>query len=226
MPLTQPPTPPAPPIAAGPEAPRSQPSAIDVGTGVPIVVPRPVTQAEVDALKEKRSELSRQLNSASERRKEVVRDLGRASDESKAGLQKRLDVLDERIVQLERDIAANGQALASAPGDLALGERTAPQVRFGPFSSGQLTAISIVGTLTVLMPLALAVARALLVRARQPRITPEMLDATRRMERMEQAIDTVAIEVERISEGQRFVTQLMAGTQKAHVMAGAPPQQD
>ncbi|WP_353266324.1 hypothetical protein [Gemmatimonas sp.] len=177
------------------------------------MVPRPVTQAEVDALKEKRSELSRQLSSASDRRKDVVRDLGRASDESKAGLQKRLDVLDERIVQLERDIAANGQALASAPGDLALGERTAPQARFGPFSSGQLTAISIVGTLTVLMPLALAVARALMVRARQPRITPEFLEATRRMESMEQAIDTVEIEVERISECQRFVTQLMAWKQ-------------
>lgn len=182
------------------------------------MVPRPVTQAEVDALKEKRSELSRQLTSASDRRKDVVRDLGRASDESKAGLQKRLDVLDERIVQLERDIAANGKALASAPGDLALGERTAPQVRFGPFSSGQLTAISIVGTLAVLMPLALAASRAMLLRARQPRMTPEMLEATRRMERMEQAIDTVAIEVERISEGQRFVTQLMAGKQKEPVM--------
>jgi len=40
-----------------------------------------------------------------------------------------------------------------------------------------------------------------------------MLEATRRMERMEQAIDAVAVEVERISEGQRFVTQLMAKSQ-------------
>jgi hypothetical protein len=35
---------------------------------------------------------------------------------------------------------------------------------------------------------------------------------------MEQAIDTVAIEVERISEGQRFVTQLMAGKQAEPMM--------
>jgi hypothetical protein len=31
-----------------------------------------------------------------------------------------------------------------------------------------------------------------------------------RLERIEQAVDTIAIEVERISEGQRFVTRLMA----------------
>jgi hypothetical protein len=31
-----------------------------------------------------------------------------------------------------------------------------------------------------------------------------------RLERMEQAIDSVAIEVERISEGQRFTTKLLS----------------
>jgi hypothetical protein len=35
-------------------------------------------------------------------------------------------------------------------------------------------------------------------------------DLTPRLDRMEQAIEAVAIEVERISEGQRFVTRLMA----------------
>lgn len=35
-------------------------------------------------------------------------------------------------------------------------------------------------------------------------------EATERLERMEQAIDAVAIEVERISEGQRFVTKILA----------------
>ncbi|MGI9078147.1 MAG: hypothetical protein ACR2G6_12600 [Gemmatimonadaceae bacterium] len=42
-------------------------------------------------------------------------------------------------------------------------------------------------------------------------ITPNsiaMLDA--RMERIEQAVDTIAIEVERISEGQRFTTKLLS----------------
>ena len=35
------------------------------------------------------------------------------------------------------------------------------------------------------------------------------LEVTSRLERMEQAIDSIAIEVERISEGQRFTTRLL-----------------
>ena len=35
-------------------------------------------------------------------------------------------------------------------------------------------------------------------------------DVAARLERMEQAIDTIAVEVERISEGQRFTTKLLA----------------
>ena len=40
-----------------------------------------------------------------------------------------------------------------------------------------------------------------------PTIPPEV---AARLERMEQAIDSIAIEVERISEGQRFTTKLLA----------------
>jgi len=35
-------------------------------------------------------------------------------------------------------------------------------------------------------------------------------DVAMRLERMEQALDSIAIEVERISEGQRFTTKLLA----------------
>jgi len=42
---------------------------------------------------------------------------------------------------------------------------------------------------------------------RNPRIPDEV---ARRLERMEQAIDSVALEVERISEGQRFTTKLLS----------------
>lgn len=36
-------------------------------------------------------------------------------------------------------------------------------------------------------------------------------DVSARLERMEQAIDAIAVEVERISEGQRFTSKLLAG---------------
>ena len=36
------------------------------------------------------------------------------------------------------------------------------------------------------------------------------IDESRRLERLEQGVDAIAIEVERISEGQRFVTRLLS----------------
>jgi hypothetical protein len=41
----------------------------------------------------------------------------------------------------------------------------------------------------------------------QPTVPPEV---AARLERIEQAVDAVAIEVERISEGQRFTTKLLS----------------
>jgi hypothetical protein len=35
-------------------------------------------------------------------------------------------------------------------------------------------------------------------------------DVTARLDRMEQAIDAIAVEIERISEGQRFTTKLLS----------------
>ena len=39
---------------------------------------------------------------------------------------------------------------------------------------------------------------------------PKDVEVAARMERMEQALDSIAIEVERISEGQRFTTKLLS----------------
>jgi hypothetical protein len=72
------------------------------------------------------------------------------------------------------------------------------------------TAIFIVFTLAVLMPLSIGIARRLWRRgsksdapAHDPMIAP-------RLDRLEQALDAIAIEIERVSEGQRFVTKILA----------------
>lgn len=44
-------------------------------------------------------------------------------------------------------------------------------------------------------------------------------DVTARLERMEQAIDSIAIEVERISEGQRFTTKLLSEVNAAGALS-------
>jgi hypothetical protein len=53
-----------------------------------------------------------------------------------------------------------------------------------------------------------------------PQIAPVNAELLVRMERMEQAIDSIAVEIERISEGQRFTTRLLAGRGDA---GDAPP---
>ncbi|WP_411282310.1 hypothetical protein [Gemmatimonas sp.] len=169
---------------------------------------KPLSAADVEALKAKRSELSRQLSSVQGRRDDAARELMRTSGPSAKGLEQRLAVIDERIVQLERDIASNGRELARAPGELVNEEATAQ--RYGPFSSNQLTAISIVSIVMVWTPLAWAAARMMMKRANQPKPSPQLLEGAARLERIEQAVDAMSIEIERISEGQRFVTQLMS----------------
>lgn len=66
---------------------------------------------------------------------------------------------------------------------------------------------AMVTTIAVGVPLVKALARRMENDASQPKIPSEVLA---RLERMEQAIDSVAIEVERISEGQRFTTKLLS----------------
>ena len=65
---------------------------------------------------------------------------------------------------------------------------------------------SMIPVVAIGMPIARAYARRL---ESQPRAAIPS-DVSARLERMEQAIDSIAVEVERISEGQRFTTRLLA----------------
>ena len=63
------------------------------------------------------------------------------------------------------------------------------------------------GVTAIGWPIARALARKLDRESLQPKVPPEIMG---RLERMEMAIDSIAIEVERISEAQRFTTKLLA----------------
>jgi hypothetical protein len=65
------------------------------------------------------------------------------------------------------------------------------------------------------VPLARAYARRIDRGPTEPSVPPEL---AAQIERMEHAIDSIAIEVERISEGQRFTTKLLA--ERSNVPAG------
>ena|SRR6476620_8091454 len=72
-------------------------------------------------------------------------------------------------------------------------------VPLGAFATAIILAIGV--------PMARAYARKMDAQSKNPSVP---LEVTSRLERMEQAIEAVAIEVERISEGQRFTTRLLS----------------
>jgi hypothetical protein len=67
-------------------------------------------------------------------------------------------------------------------------------------------------------PIARALARSIDRRSHLPPSIPP--DLSSRLDRMEQAIDAIAVEVERISEGQRFTTRLLSDRGDARLGAG------
>src|SRR5215472_1137937 len=72
------------------------------------------------------------------------------------------------------------------------------------------------------VPMARAWARRMERGPAHPSLPP---DVAARLERMEQAIDSIAIEVERISEGQRFTTKLLSD-READPARALPPRRE
>jgi hypothetical protein len=77
---------------------------------------------------------------------------------------------------------------------------------FSPFMVPIVLFICLAAT-AIGVPIARAYAKRVERSPLQPSMPP---DVVARLERMEQAIDSIAIEVERISEGQRFTTKLLS----------------
>lgn len=174
----------------------------------------PTTRADVQALRAKRSELSNQLESAASRRNRLSSSLSGKEGADKLGIEARIGVLDKRIMQLESDIAETGRQLTLAPS--ALVATTGTSRGFGRMDS---SAAPVLFVLFVLAPIAISAARLMWKRARNPARPTALPDDSRRLERLEQGVDAIAIEVERISEGQRFVTRLLS---EAHDGAAIP----
>jgi len=204
--LEQIPTPPPPP------GPPGRVIRIDgQGGATTIELPtRPLTARDVQALRQRGSELSRQLTSANNRRNELSNALEDAEGVNRQGIEQRIAQLDQRIMGIEADIAQNGRLLASAPpSSLPVSQESrSVDTPFG-LSTDQITGITIVGTIFVLFPLAIAMARNVWRRGSRQAPAPVSIESTQRMERLEQAVDAIAIEIERISEGQRFVTRVL-----------------
>lgn len=194
---TPPPTPPAPGAltTVGPD-------------GKPVTLTIPSTRAEVRELRAQREELSNQLISATERRRRIAEEIQNTSTRdvaTRTGLEERMRLLDQRILQLETDITTTGRQLSSAPAQLmAMAE--ARESGGDGFEEGMM----IGGFSTIVMASLLI----LFLRRRWRRPTTRAddigSDAIQRLQRLEHGLDAIAIEIERVTEGQRFVTKLLS----------------
>jgi hypothetical protein len=180
--------------------------------GKTLTLPVPRTESEVRALLAQREELSNQLSSVSSRRTELAMEIRNRSDEAtRVGLEERLRILDNRIIQLETDLASTGRQIASAPPELIASTQPArPQGGGDDFEEGVM-----LGGFSVF--LALSVVFFFLRRRSKRRgtATPSELggESAQRLERLENGMEAIAIEIERVSEGQRFVTRLLSEAQ-------------
>jgi hypothetical protein len=195
-------------VPAAPAAPS--PVAITIvgqdGKTQTIRIPR--TEAEVEALQAQREEISDQLTSVSSRRRDLAEEIQRTAVEAvRPGLQDRLRILDNRILQLETDLGVIGRQLSAAPAELT-GETRADNTP-GAIDTYQEGVVIGAGSMLAFGVLVLFARR----RWHRPRTrTTSQLgtDSAERLARLEHGMEAIAIEIERVSEGQRFVTKLLS----------------
>jgi hypothetical protein len=177
------------------------------------------------ALRDQGNILREQLRGAQNLRERLVQELrqtgGLNNDAVRTGIEKRIANVDARIGELDKQIAVSDQAVANAAAVPGATISPPPPPRRGPpeeaFVLGGLFMF------IVFLPLSIAYARRIWRRSAKAevRLPQEMSD---RMESLERGVEAIAIEVERIGEGQRFVTQALAERLEPRAGSSKEPQ--
>lgn len=202
-----------------------------VSTGVQLQVPR--TADEVAGIRAVQAELTRQLQAADAERAGIVAAVQETGRVTRPGLEQRLATLDARVLRLEVDLAHAGEQLTRADPQL-LARSPAPReaiasvppraagppglVLFGPSGPSPNTVAALLLVVVLLQVALLARVRGLF-RRRAAAPDASVRDAAERLARLEHAVGAVAEEVERVGEGQRFVTRLLAESRGAPALA-------
>jgi len=206
---------PVPPAYTAPQAgtaPVVAPGQVAIPAGNPVAVYR--------ALVSQREILGDQLQQAQRLRENLVGQMSEQNQTAatKASLEKRIANADARIADLDKQIAQSEQAVAAAAAVPGATVRPPQPPRNGP--PEEAFVLGGIFMFIVLLPMSLAFARRIWRRSArvEVRLPPEMSD---RMAQLERGVEAIAIEVERIGEGQRFVTQVLSERGDVHANARA-----
>ena len=184
---------------------RSAPSASAIYEG--FSAQRRVLSSQLDELQSTRREISSQLE-----------DIAAGAPERKT-LETRLTDVDRQTSAVDQMLATNAAQLSQAaaiPGAVVEPPRV---IREGPPEEAY--ALGGLFMLIVFLPLSVALARRIWRRSAAV-VTSFPREIAERLSRMEQAVEATAVEVERIGEGQRFLTRLFTEGEGARAIgAGA-----
>lgn len=183
----------------------------------------PSASAIYDGFRAQRSELTDQLRDLERTRNGITGQLEHlgVSDPQRAPLEARLKEIDSRISSVDQQLAANATQIAQAaavPG--AVIEQPPVQIiRQGPPEEAWV--LGGMFMVIVMLPISVAFARRIWRRSAAV-ITSLPREIGDRLLRLEQTVEATALEVERIGEGQRFLTRLFTEGEGPRVLgAGA-----
>jgi hypothetical protein len=176
--------------------------------------PGVLTAEDVKATRVRLNDLRSELQDAAERRNSIAGRLREADIDARQGYQDRLKILDARIFTIENEITRLGRELAAAPSEALNAAQPASQAPDPNQIAAQVMddIVPIVAILSVfvLAPIVITISRFLWKRSTNAPPAIRSDHATHeRLEQLQQAVDAIAIEVERISEGQRYVTKVI-----------------
>lgn len=164
-----------------------------------------------------REELANQQENLQDTRGELMRELEQLPQNApgRAGIEARIAGIDARIAAMDKQIAdADAQVAKAAaiPGAIVEPPRI---VRSGP--PEEMYIVGMVFTFLCAIPIVVAWSRRLWKRG-SVAIAPFPKEIAERLGRLEQSADSTALEVERIGEGQRFLTRLFTEGEMARAL--------
>ena len=194
---------------------------------------RPLTRQDVVDLEQRREALLLELAAVQTRHSAAIGELQtiRASPlRDRPGRVNHANLLEQEIAQLEGRSARIGADLEEAGRRLSTGFVASQIPPLPPpptppmdFPFELLAGVAIVFIVVAVGPISLALARLIWKRATAPRGANAAWDSNPRLDRLEQSVDAIAVEVERISEGQRYMTRLLAEAPSFAVGAARAP---
>ena len=199
---------PSPDVAPGIAAPAIAPPAPgQVIVQVPGGASTASASAIYEGLRAQRNELRSQLENLEDKRRDLSQRLEEpmVGGADRKGLEQRITEIDQRISATDKLIAESEMQIARAAAVPGAVVPPKPEPRQGP--PEEVFVLSGMFIVIVLLPLSIALARRIWRRG-VATITKLPAELTDRLTRLEQGMDAIAVEVERVGEGQRYMARL------------------